>query len=63
MSFSISDSSAIPARGKRTVSERAIENGDPLVLRKKAHEVAKHGPSVSTTSEAAVAATKKATQV
>jgi len=63
MSFSISDSSTIPVQHKRTVSKRVIENGNPLVICKKACEIAKHGASALATLGAAVAATKKATQV
>ena len=37
---------------KRTVSEHVIENGDPLAIRKKAHEAAKQGASASVTSQA-----------
>jgi hypothetical protein len=52
MSFSTSDSSAIPMRRKRTVSERVTENGDPLAVRKKAREAAKQGASAPVTSQA-----------
>ena len=45
--MSTSDSSTIPMRRKRTISERVTENGDPLVVRKKAREAAKQGASAS----------------
>lgn len=73
MSFSISNSATVPAWHKCTISEHVIENGDPLVICKKACKVAKHGASASATLEAvptvealnpkAVAATKRKTQV
>ena len=50
MSFSTLDSSTIPMQRKRTVSERITENGDPLVVRKKARDAAKQGASASVTS-------------
>ena len=37
--MSVSESSAM--RRKRTLSERAMENGDPLVIKKKVCEAAK----------------------
>jgi hypothetical protein len=52
MSFS-ADSLAI--QRKRTVSERVTENGDPLVIRKKAREAAKTGPSIPVASQAVAA--------
>jgi hypothetical protein len=52
MSFS-ADSLAM--RRKRTVSERVTENGDPLVIRKKAREAAKTGPSIPIASQAVTA--------
>jgi len=52
MSFS-ADSLAM--RRKRTVSERVTENGDPLVIRKKAREAAKTGPSIPVASQAVTA--------
>ena len=52
MSFSTSDSSTIPMRRKHTISECVIENGDPLAIRKKAHEAARQGPSALVTSQA-----------
>ena len=69
MTFSISNSSTVPAWHKHTISEHVIENGDSLVICKKTCEVAKHEASASVTLEAistvealnpkAVAATKK----
>ena len=38
--MSVSDSSTFAMRRKRTLSERATENGDPLVIKKKAREAA-----------------------
>ena len=38
--MSVSDSSIFAMRRKRTLSERATENGDPLVIKKKASEAA-----------------------
>ena len=52
MSFS-ADSLAM--RRKCTVSERVTENGDPLVIRKKAHEAAKTGPSIPVASQGVTA--------
>jgi hypothetical protein len=52
MSFSTSDSSAVPMRRKHTISERVMENGDPLAIRKKAREAVKQGASASVTSQA-----------
>jgi len=52
MSFSTSNSSTVPMRRKRTVSEHVTENGDPLAVRKKAREAAKQGASASVTSQA-----------
>jgi hypothetical protein len=52
MSFS-ADSLAM--RHKRTVSERVTENDDPLVIRKKAREAAKTGPSIPVASQAVTA--------
>ena len=40
---------------KCTVSKCVTENGDPLVIRKKAHEAAKTGPSIPVTSQAVTA--------
>jgi len=34
-------------RRKRVISERVIENGDPLAVRKRAREAAKQGVTVS----------------
>jgi len=48
MSFSASDSLNLPPTGcKRTVSQRVIQNGDPLVAKKKAREASKQQPSAS----------------
>jgi hypothetical protein len=44
MSFS---ADSLTMRRKRTVSECVTENGDPLVVRKKAREAAKQGPVAS----------------
>ena len=38
--MSLPDSSTFAMRRKRTLSERATENGDPLVVKKKAREAA-----------------------
>jgi len=45
MSFSHNNTSIIPMRRKRTISERVINNGDPLVANKKAREAAKLTPA------------------
>jgi len=42
-------------RRKRTVSERVTENGDPLVIKKKAREAAKAGGSIPVASQAVTA--------
>ena len=55
--MSFSGSSTLPARRKRTVSERVIENGDPLVIKKKAREAAEQASSLAPST------TKKTTQV
>ena len=39
--MSFSEASTVPTRRKRTVSERVTNNGDPLVVRKKAREAEK----------------------
>ena len=39
--MSFSEASTVPTRRKRTVSERVTDNGDPLVVRKKAREADK----------------------
>ena len=39
--MSFSEASTVPMRRKRTVSERVTDNGDPLVVRKKAREAEK----------------------
>ena len=39
--MSFSEASTVPTRRKRTVSERVTDNGDPLVVRKKAREAEK----------------------
>lgn len=36
--MSFSETSSIPVRRKRTATDRATANGDPLVVRKKARE-------------------------
>jgi hypothetical protein len=41
MSFSSEDPATVPMRRKRTVSERVTNNGDPLVVNKKAREAAR----------------------
>jgi hypothetical protein len=68
MSFSTSDSSSnLPPGRKRTVSQRITENGDPLVVKKKAREALKQQTSTSAipaTEPAALAiVTKKVPQV
>jgi hypothetical protein len=65
MSFSTPDSSTTPMRRKRTVSERITENGDPLVVRKKARDAAKQGASSSAfvTSKPSTASSTKRNQV
>lgn len=55
--MSFSGSSTLPARRKRTVSECVIENGDPLVIKKKAREAAEQASSLAPST------TKKTTQV
>ena len=54
--MSFSDTSTAPMRRKRTItlSERVTENGDPLVIKKKAREAAE---------KAVASTTKKTTQV
>ena len=54
--MSFSDTSTAPMRRKRTItlSERVTENGDPLVIKKKAREAAE---------KAVTSTTKKTTQV
>jgi hypothetical protein len=39
--MSFSESLTAPMRRKRTASERVTDNGDPLVIKKKAREAAK----------------------
>ena len=39
--MSSSEPSNVPTRRKRTISERVTDNGDPLVVRKKAREAEK----------------------
>jgi len=39
--MSFSESSTVPKRRKRTITERVTDNGDPLVVRKKAREAEK----------------------
>jgi hypothetical protein len=63
MSFLASDSSTIPMRRKRTVSERVTENGDPLVVRKKAREAAKQGASASVAFQKKAVSTSATKQV
>jgi hypothetical protein len=48
---------------KRTVSERITENGDPLVVRKKACDAAKQGASASVASKPSTASSTKRSQV
>ena len=38
--MSFSETSPVPMRRKRKASERITDNGDPLVVKKKAHEAA-----------------------
>ena len=39
--MSSSEPSTVPTRRKHTISERVTDNGDPLVVRKKAREAEK----------------------
>ena len=39
--MSLSEASTVPTRRKRTVTERVTDNGDPLVVKKKAREAEK----------------------
>jgi hypothetical protein len=57
-----SNSSTIPMRRKRTISERVTDNGDPLVIRKKAREAAKQGASASVAFQAASSTSESATK-
>ena len=45
MLFSTNDSSTIPMRCKHTISKHVLNNGDPLVANKKAHDTAKLTPA------------------
>jgi hypothetical protein len=44
--MSFSESLTAPMRRKRTASERVTDNGDPLVIKKKAREAAKKNTQV-----------------
>ena len=47
LEMSSSESSTIPMRRKRTISERVTDNGDPLVVRKKAGEAAEQAKKIT----------------
>ena len=55
----MSFSSTVPMRRKRTITERITQNGDPLVVKKKAREAAKE----ALTAGEAPSTTKKVSQL